>query len=101
MWVVTPFFFQGLHLTIYLLRLRLSTPLQCNEMRLAGNLLSFCALYDENGVTHTPISVAPPAEPQISQENARPHEPCPNQPINQRPQRISRPPKYLEDYVLK
>ena len=38
-------FFQGLHLTICLLRLHLSTPLRCNEMRLAGNLLSFCALY--------------------------------------------------------
>ena len=38
-------FFPSLHLTIYLLRLRLSTPLRCNEMRLAGNLLSFCALY--------------------------------------------------------
>ena len=38
-------FFQGLHLTICLLRLRLSTLLRCNEMRLAGNLLSFCALY--------------------------------------------------------
>ena len=57
--------------------------------------------FDENGVTHTPISVASPAEPQILQENERPHEPSPNQPINQRPQRISRPPKYLEDYVLK
>ena len=38
-------FFQGLHLTICLLRLGLSTPLRCNKMRLAGNLLSFCALY--------------------------------------------------------
>ena len=58
-----------------------------------------------DGVTHIPISVASPAEPQILQENEHPHEhphePCPNQPINQRPQRISRPPKYLEDYVLK
>ena len=53
MWVVTPFFFQGLHLTICLLRLRLSTPLQCNEMRLAGNLLSFCALYEQRGHTKT------------------------------------------------
>ena len=56
--------------------------------------------FDENEVTQTLISVASPAEPQVSQENERPHEPCPNQPINQRPQRISRPPKYLEDYVL-
>ena len=31
--------------TICLLRLHLSTLLRCNEMRLAGNLLSFCALY--------------------------------------------------------
>ena len=34
-----------LHLTISLLCLRSYTPLRCNEMRPAGNLLSFCALY--------------------------------------------------------
>ena len=35
-----------LHLTISLLCLCLHIPLQCNEMRSVGNLLSFRALYD-------------------------------------------------------
>lgn len=56
--------------------------------------------FDENEATLTPILVASPAEPQISQEKESSPEPCQSQPINQRPQRISRPPKYLEDYVL-
>lgn len=56
--------------------------------------------FEDNEVTHTPFSVGSPAEPLDSQENEGPHEQCPGQHINQRPQRISRPPKYLEDYVL-
>ena len=56
--------------------------------------------FDENEVTHTPISVASPAKPQVSQENEHPCKPCPNQAIKQRPQRISHPSKHLEDYVL-